>query len=106
MLSGDGDGSLTPRMALVLYEGLPQGCMTHASMQGDMEYLGWDEDRMILAETFNAIRDLTVVSGNWKKKAPKFDRWPMPAERIKKRKKKKDKPSVKDLFHRFRGSVG
>lgn len=92
-----------PILVLSLVGGLPDDSMFHAMRRGGVEYLGWDQNRMILAQSFDAIRDLTLVSGNWKpNKAPKFKPWPRPWDGKNASGKKKN-ASVKDLYKKFGG---
>jgi hypothetical protein len=57
---------------------LPDDSLTHALMRGGREFFGWGQDRYIAVDTFDALQTNTVVSGNWKKKAPEIDPYPRP----------------------------
>ena len=79
--------------------------MFHAMRNGGMGFLGWDVDRQLMAATYDALRDLTLVSGNWKKgKVPKFKPWPRPWDKDRNPDGSKKKVTVADLFKRFGGA--
>ena len=91
---------MTPRLVLVLIEGLPDTSMFLAMRRGGLEFMGWGGDRAIMASIFDAIGENTVYTGNWKKgKVPDPPTYPRPDDK-KKAEKKKDN-SVAGLFKRF-----
>lgn len=99
----EGTARTTPLLVLSLIEGLSDGSRFTASRLGGSRYLGWSEDRMILAAILDAINDNTLVSGDWPKgKRPKFKPWPRPWDEDKGKSKKKR--TVKDLFRMFGGA--
>jgi len=66
---------------------------------GGRQFLGWGQDRQIAAATYDAVRDNTLATGNFKKgKKPSFKPWPRP----KGKPRSKPKATVKDLFKRMR----
>lgn len=90
---------MTPRLVLVLIEGLPDTSMFLAMRRGGLEFMGWGGDRAIMAAVFDAIRENTTYTGHWKKgKPPDLPTYPRPNE--KKKAEKKDN-SVAGLFKRF-----
>lgn len=76
--------------------------MTHALMLGGPEHLGWGMDRHIAASVFDAVNQNTLATGSWKKgKAPKFQAWPRPGA---KKKRKRKKRSVGELYAALTGA--
>lgn len=104
MVKGNGPA---PLFVLALYEGLPDDSACAAISAGGLEYLGWGENRALLANIYDALNQNTLVSGQWKKgKEPKFKPWPRPGERSKKKEKKQQKVSLADLHARLLSSLG
>lgn len=100
----DGEG-LPPKLVLPLIEGLPDNSMTHAMKNGGLGFMGWGSERQMIAALYDAVRDLTLVSGNWKKnKVPKFKSWPRPWDKNRNPDGTKKKATVKDLWKMFGGS--
>lgn len=81
---------------------LPDTSLTAALMAGGRHKFGWGVDRLIAADTFDALNVNTQVSGTWRNnKPPKFPRWPRPDDKAKSTEKKK--VSVADLYRNFTG---
>ena len=96
---------LPPKLVLPLIEGLPDDSMMHAMRNGGIGFLGWGQERALLSATYDAIRDLTLVSGQWKKnKRPNFKPWPRPWDKDRNKDGTKKKATVKDLFRKIGGA--
>lgn len=78
---------LTPRMALVLISGLPEGSRFVAEQRGGPQFRGWDSGRYALAATVNAVRALqwTYVAAHSKSKPKVPDPFPVPDSTVRKR---------------------
>ena len=90
-----------PLLVLSLIEGLQfePNSMLRAHLLGGPEFIGWDEERNILASIYDAINTNTTATGQWKKgKTPDIPAWPRPGES---RERGKKKVSVKDLYTHF-----
>lgn len=99
MVEGEGPA---PSLVLTLIEGLPDDSLTTALMSGGRQYLGWGENRHLLAGIFDAINLNTTGTGQWAKgKAPEFDPWRRPSDKNRDNQGRKKKTTVADLYNRF-----
>ncbi|MCJ0870255.1 hypothetical protein [Streptomyces sp. AP-93] len=58
---------------------LPDTSLTVALAAGGREFLGWGQDRHLMADLFDALNANTRASGQWAKgKAPKLPEYPRP----------------------------
>lgn len=64
---------LTPRMCIALVRNLPAESATVAAYRGGDEFRGWGQDRYMIAELIDAVRELTYVqvSSKSKRKPPR-----------------------------------
>lgn len=70
---------IPPSLVLLYVQRLPDDSLTHALMQGGREYLGWGQDRYLLADLYDQVALNTLISGNWKKgKQPELETYPRP----------------------------
>lgn len=56
------DGDLSPRRALALIYGVPQGTATWAHLQGDPDLIGWDTQTYLLAGVIDSLRENTFAT--------------------------------------------
>lgn len=104
------DGKIPPSLALALFEGLPQGSMTHAKLRDEDHwrlYLGFDQYNYQLAAIFDAVNSNTRATGNFKT-PPKIEPYPTP-ESVAKREREKAKRlegGVAALFGRMQSRYG
>lgn len=71
-------------------------------MQGGRDHFGWDEKAYILANIYDAIRDNTRATGNWKHKPPNIPPHPRPKSKPKSVRGSSPRPkTVKDLFNQL-----
>lgn len=61
-------GEESPRWALSLIYGLPQGSMSWARLQGDPELVGWTTQTFLLAGLIESVRDNTFATVQLKSK--------------------------------------
>ena len=100
----NGEG-LPPILVLPLIEGLPDNSMLHAMKSGGIGFLGWGSERQMLSALYDAVRDLTMVSGNWRKgRQPKFKKWPRPWDKDRKKDGTRKKVTVMDLWKKMGGA--
>jgi hypothetical protein len=93
----------SPALVLLMVQRLPDTSLTFALASGGREHFGWGVDRHMRADIFDALNQNTRATGNWGKKAPKFDPWPRP--KVKKKAvpkgKSKRRISVADIYKQF-----
>lgn len=82
-------GEESPRWALSLIYGLPQGTVSWARLQGDPDLAGWDTQTFLLAGLIESVRDNTfaTVQLKSKKKLKRPDPLPVPGEQKQKQPK-------------------
>ena len=70
-----------PVYLLSLIKRLPAESMTYSLMRDEekwRDFLGKGPEWYLLADVFDAINQNTRATGQWKKKAPKFEPYPRP----------------------------
>lgn len=91
----------SPSLVLQLVQRLPDTSLTVALASGGREHFGWGQDRHLLADTYDAINQVTRAAGNWGKKgAPKIPLWPRPKGG--KTPEERKPTTVAELFQRFK----
>lgn len=102
-----GDGP-PPSLILALVRRLPDDSLTAALMRGGREHLGWGMDRHIWATIYDALNANTRLTGQFKKgQAPKFEPWPRPGDKGKKRRRRDALPKkgkVAALFDKLQAA--
>jgi hypothetical protein len=93
----------SPALVLAYAQRLPDDSLTVALASGGRDRFGWGQDRLLLADVYDAINVNTRATGNWGKgKAPKFDAYPRPKSKSKVAGAKPKKPvTVADLYKQF-----
>lgn len=87
----------SPALILALVQRLPEASLTKALVQGNEALSGWGVEEYALASIYNAINENTRATGNWKKKPPKIEAFPVP----KPKKKKSIKRTAKEMMGAF-----
>lgn len=88
-----------PSLVILCVQDLPDTSLTWALIRGGRQFIGWGQDRHMLADLYDAINVNSQVSGRWAKKAPDFPDYPRPNSTNEEEKPKK--VSVADLWRRF-----
>lgn len=101
MLQGD------PSLVFALYARLPQDSMTRAQ-ERDPEnwrfYMGADPHYYVLAAIYDAVNVNTRATGMYKKgKAPSFEPWVLPENRVKAERMRRERATVKGFFRMVGG---
>jgi hypothetical protein len=98
MAEWDAGRGPSPALLLALVWALPEDSLTKALMRGGREHWGWSITQYQLASIYNAVNVNTQATGNWAKKPPKFDPFPVPKT---KKSGPRKKVSAKDMFNAF-----
>ena len=77
------EATTPPAHLFALCERLPEGSMTSALLTDEenwRDYLDITPHYYVQAGIYDAVNNNTAATGNWKKKAPKIEPWPLPAQ--------------------------
>ncbi|MFC4089357.1 hypothetical protein [Micromonospora sp. GCM10011541] len=94
----------SPALVLAYAQRLPDTSLTVALASGGRDHFGWGQDRLLLADLFDAINTNTRATGNWAKgKTPKFPEYPRPKSKPEATGSDKQKKpvSVADIYRKF-----
>lgn len=94
-----------PSLVVSLVRGLPDNSVTKGLITGGEKYVGWGQDRHMLADLIDTLNQNTRATGQFKS-PPKIKPYPRPKAKPEPvAGKGRKKVSVRDLYEKFSGAA-